>query len=420
MKITCQACQSKYTIADDKIQGKVARIRCRKCGATVLVDASAGGGSNGSGAASGDTWMVSVAEGDQRTMSLQEVIDAYNSGVITGDTFLWKDGMGDWLPLSEVAEIVEALNAASGDAAAPAEDYSAPEPEYNPPAAFSPPAPVAARRETARGRGDFFGGAAAEEEVATSAPVHVTPRAASPGFGAASAASAAQTSTGSGLTGGRNEQSVLFSLSALTGPKAAAPVVPSSSSSSSYGAGKNDDSGVIDLGALAKAQAAKPAEAAPMAIAAPSPFLFPAALGNVETFQTPDQQKKKSSMPLIIGGGVAVVLLGVAIFMFGGKKKRIPPLPAGAALSAAAVVAPPEPTPPPAASAETPAPADSAPVAANKGGKKAGGGAARSSKPAAGAAAAPATPLPPPKPKSPCGCAAGDLQCQIRCSATGH
>ena len=25
-----------------------------------------------------------------------------------------------------------------------------------------------------------------------------------------------------------------------------------------------------------------------------------------------------------------------------------------------------------------------------------------------------------PKPKSPCGCAAGDLQCQIRCSATGH
>ena len=40
MKITCQACQSKYTIADDKIQGKVAKIRCRKCGATVLVDAS--------------------------------------------------------------------------------------------------------------------------------------------------------------------------------------------------------------------------------------------------------------------------------------------------------------------------------------------------------------------------------------------
>ena len=37
MKITCQACQSKYTIADDKIQGKVAKIRCRKCGATFRI-----------------------------------------------------------------------------------------------------------------------------------------------------------------------------------------------------------------------------------------------------------------------------------------------------------------------------------------------------------------------------------------------
>ncbi|HKQ71403.1 MAG TPA: zinc-ribbon domain-containing protein, partial [Polyangiaceae bacterium] len=112
MKITCQACQSKYTIADDKIQGKVAKIRCRKCGATVLVDASVGGGAAGGGAAGANEggWMVSVAEGDQRTMSLQDVIDAYNSGVITGDTYLWRDGMGDWQPLSDVAEIVDALN----------------------------------------------------------------------------------------------------------------------------------------------------------------------------------------------------------------------------------------------------------------------------------------------------------------------
>src|SRR6266851_5374697 len=119
MKITCQACQSKYTIADDKIQGKVAKIRCRKCGATVLVDASAGAQANGSGPDSGEGWLVSVAEGDQRTMQLQEVVDAYNSGVITADTYLWKDGMTDWLPLSEVAEVVTALNEASAQASAP-------------------------------------------------------------------------------------------------------------------------------------------------------------------------------------------------------------------------------------------------------------------------------------------------------------
>jgi predicted Zn finger-like uncharacterized protein len=427
MKITCQACQSKYTIADDKIQGKVAKIRCRKCGATVLVDASAGGGANGSGAAgAGEAWMVSVAEGDQRTMTLQEVIDAYNTGVITGDTYLWKDGMGDWLPLSEVAEIVEALNAASGDgaaAAAPVEDYSAPA-EYNPPAAFQPAAPVAARRETARGRGDLFGGSAADEEVATSAPVQVTPRAASSGggFGAASAAASAQTSSSGGLTGGRNEQSVLFSLSALTSAKAA-PATPAVSSSSS-GSAKHDDSGVIDLGALAKAQAAKPADAAPSPLAAPSPFLFPAALGNVETFQPQAaEQKKKSNLPLIVGGVAVVAILGVVLVMFTGKKEEIPPLPAGAALSAATAVAPePSATAAPTPTAEaSAAPADSSATGSAKAAKKAtGGGGAKAKPAAAAAAAAPATPLPPPKPKSPCGCAAGDLQCQIRCSATGH
>jgi predicted Zn finger-like uncharacterized protein len=426
MKITCQACQSKYTIADDKIQGKVAKIRCRKCGATVLVDASAGGGANGSAAGAGESWMVSVAEGDQRTMTLQEVIDAYNTGVITGDTYLWKDGMGDWLPLSEVAEIVEALNAASGDgavAAAPVEDYNAPAADYNPPAAFQPAAPVAARRETARGRGDLFGGSAPDEEVATSAPVQVTPRAASSGggFGAASAAASAQTSSSGGLTGGRNEQSVLFSLSALTSAKAAPPTPAASSSSS--GTAKNDDSGVIDLGALAKAQAAKPAEAAPSPLAAPSPFLFPAALGNVETFQPQAaEQKKKSNLPLIIGGVAVVGILAVVLVVFTGKKEEVPPLPAGAALSAATTVAPePSATAAPTPTAEaSAAPADSSATGAAKATKKATGGGAAKPKPAAAAAAAPATPLPPPKPKSPCGCAAGDLQCQIRCSATGH
>ena len=39
MKITCQACQAKYTIADEKVIGKVVKIRCKKCGATIMVNA---------------------------------------------------------------------------------------------------------------------------------------------------------------------------------------------------------------------------------------------------------------------------------------------------------------------------------------------------------------------------------------------
>src|SRR5262249_35018093 len=120
MKITCQACQAKYTIADEKIQGKIAKIRCRKCGATVLVDASAGGGKAEAPMppVGTDAWMVSVADGDQRTMPSQEVAQAYASKTVTDETYVWKDGMADWQPLAEVAELI-AVARAAGDAAAP-------------------------------------------------------------------------------------------------------------------------------------------------------------------------------------------------------------------------------------------------------------------------------------------------------------
>ena len=38
MKISCQSCQAKYTIADDKVLGKIVKIRCKKCGETIVVN----------------------------------------------------------------------------------------------------------------------------------------------------------------------------------------------------------------------------------------------------------------------------------------------------------------------------------------------------------------------------------------------
>ena len=40
MKITCQSCQAKYTIADEKVLGKIVKIRCKKCAATIVVNGS--------------------------------------------------------------------------------------------------------------------------------------------------------------------------------------------------------------------------------------------------------------------------------------------------------------------------------------------------------------------------------------------
>src|SRR5436190_19262281 len=42
MKIVCDACQAKYSISDDKVQGKVFKIRCKKCSNIIVVRGSAG------------------------------------------------------------------------------------------------------------------------------------------------------------------------------------------------------------------------------------------------------------------------------------------------------------------------------------------------------------------------------------------
>src|SRR5579862_8566404 len=80
MKITCQACQAKYTIADDKVVGKVVKIRCKKCGATIVVNGSDGsvsasqppaqdGAFDYGKGSSPEAWTVNVNDGDQRSMT---------------------------------------------------------------------------------------------------------------------------------------------------------------------------------------------------------------------------------------------------------------------------------------------------------------------------------------------------------------
>src|SRR5579883_1778601 len=44
-------------------------------------------------------------------MSDQEVADAYHAGVVTDETFCWKDGMTDWLPLREIEPLYAACTA---------------------------------------------------------------------------------------------------------------------------------------------------------------------------------------------------------------------------------------------------------------------------------------------------------------------
>ena len=88
-----------------------------------------------------DRWYVNVGSDDVRMMTLDELVDAFENGLITRDTLVVEVGGNEWQPLKEVADL--------GDedpvpAAAPVRQQAKPAP-----APQSSWPPVAVARESA-------------------------------------------------------------------------------------------------------------------------------------------------------------------------------------------------------------------------------------------------------------------------------
>jgi predicted Zn finger-like uncharacterized protein len=130
MKIVCEACQAKYSISDDKVRGKAFKIRCKKCSHIIVVRSTsasmpvAEGSSSaqqlplseGSGLsgltspapASENSWHI-VVEGEQvGPLSASDVRARLSRGEITGESFIWREGLADWLKISTVPEFAGA------------------------------------------------------------------------------------------------------------------------------------------------------------------------------------------------------------------------------------------------------------------------------------------------------------------------
>ncbi len=262
MKIACDSCGAKYTIADEKVAGKTVKIRCKKCGATMVIDghAAPAAAAHSSIAPSAAIeavggWMLHTGEGDQETLSVEQIVERYRDGRLDGSAYVWRDGMTDWKLLRDVPELFSVCVSSVGTVGAPAKA---------PPAAASRPV-ESARRASAPPPSMPIDSAPIGDDESTVArevpsprvvtePVAV-PRASNRGPLADLVASSATASSApqapSALTGQRNDNSVLFSLASLSksGPGGNAPTAPGS-----------DASGLIDMRALA-AVAPKPAVA---------------------------------------------------------------------------------------------------------------------------------------------------------------
>ncbi|MCA9660375.1 MAG: zinc-ribbon domain-containing protein, partial [Myxococcales bacterium] len=254
MKIECDKCGAKYSIADEKVRGKTFKIRCKKCSNVIIVRDKADGGADEAAAGAADPdqgpeqdaggdlgWHLAIDGDTVGPLSEQEVRDRFAAGEIDRDTSVWQEGFDDWLTLGEVDLFSDLMASAPAAAAAP-------EPEPEPVVAAAPAA-------------DPFGGG--DEDYSS-------------GFSEPEPEPEPEMDSGhsprvNDLTGARNENSVLFSLDSLSAvalggggggggggsPAAQQPVasgpsfsVAPASSAPSQTTAQGEGSGLIDIRAM--------------------------------------------------------------------------------------------------------------------------------------------------------------------------
>jgi predicted Zn finger-like uncharacterized protein len=178
MKIECDKCSAKYSIADEKVRGKTFKIRCKKCSNVIIVrDKGVVADPNAAADSGGPGWHLAINGETVGPMGEDEVRQRFAAGEIDKDTAVWQEGFDDWLPLGEID--------AFSDLPAPgAED------------------PFAASAN----QDDYAVGGARAPRMAAAAAVAAT---------GTDGPGEPQSPRVSKLTGQRNENSVLFSLDSL-------------------------------------------------------------------------------------------------------------------------------------------------------------------------------------------------------------
>jgi predicted Zn finger-like uncharacterized protein len=315
MKIVCDNCATKYSIADEKVRGKVFKIRCKKCshiivvrggdGATASAESTGGEGAfpneesappapRGSGApaplGTGEAvWHLVVDREQIGPLTREEVHAKFRGGEVDLETYAWREGFADWLRLGSIEDFKDlgGGDAATGEgatrrtdtadlfataAAAPQEEAPAGNSDlfggHNAPSAATGEAPMPANEIFGGAGGNLFSAPAAQAAApaAAAAPAPRPQRTSSPGFtgagsvgGAAMAASepAADAGGSQKMTGQRNENSVLFSLNnlqALASGGGGAPKPASSEAAAprpGFANSQTEGSGLIDIRAMA-------------------------------------------------------------------------------------------------------------------------------------------------------------------------
>jgi len=127
MKFNCPSCSAKYQIADDKLTGRLAKMKCRKCGtlipivaepthkapapsavrraATIKPEAVAFAPPSLLPQQEVQEWHAGIKGKPVGPMSRSEVLSKIRSGDMSAETYVWREGMDGWKVLPAVSEL---------------------------------------------------------------------------------------------------------------------------------------------------------------------------------------------------------------------------------------------------------------------------------------------------------------------------
>ena len=252
MKIVCDNCQAKYSIADEKVAGKVFKIRCKRCSNVIVVQ-----GNQGAEAVAaeppmtGDAIWHVVVNGEQHgPYDAAQLAEMLSVGTIDWEAFVWAEGFDNWVAMSDVPDLVAQI---SGGGAAAQSAHHAPAMGADP---FAQPSMGADPFAQPSMGADPFGGDMGQPALAGRSgderpDLFASAQPANPfDSGGGVVASAPRPDSSAAMTGARNENSVLFSLSNLQS-LATGQSKPPAASGPPAGHAMGEGSGLIDIRALA-------------------------------------------------------------------------------------------------------------------------------------------------------------------------
>jgi predicted Zn finger-like uncharacterized protein len=273
MKIACESCGAKYSIADEKVQGKVFKIRCKRCSEVIVVRGDGQGGAASPAAAASTPageaiWHV-VINGDQAgPYSPEQLADMLAGGTVDWDAYVWAEGFDNWVPMRDVEALVSQISGGGSAASAQADArmsfaetpdaFASAQPAFGGQPSmgadpFADEPPTTAFGGNISAEPDLFGGGGRAQATPFDSGGHVHASAPMPRTAAAAPAASAAADA---MTGARNENSVLFSLKNLQAlATGSGPSMPASATAAASSAGYagGEGSGLIDIRALASA-----------------------------------------------------------------------------------------------------------------------------------------------------------------------